>query len=195
MSGIGSCRRTCGACPVRSDGKPSNATQDDLNAMGLYQAILEEMKLRTLSISGSTANPGFLPSPVVRESCFLQLRMPCELIALGCLVAHGDIEATRTTKLQKAWQADDILNALERLHPDFFPTPVVKTAIGPGQLHFANRTPDFLTKQELLSLFQKCGRELHRGSVRSLMKPRMPHQTNFPDINLWGQKIVAAQPG
>lgn len=165
-------------------------TEADLHAMRLYQAIMEEVKIRALSINGLTANIGGLPPPIVRESCFLQLRMVCELTALGCLVAHGDIEATKTPKLQKAYQADDILNALERMHPEFFPAPVVMTTVRVGHHHFDNRPPDFLTKQELLSLYHKCGRVLHRGSVRGLIKPQMPHQGNFPDVEPWAQKIL-----
>jgi hypothetical protein len=41
--------------------------------------------------------------------------MLCELIALGCFVAHGDIEATKASSFQKAYKADDILKRLARL--------------------------------------------------------------------------------
>jgi hypothetical protein len=31
---------------------------------------------------------------------------------------------------------------------------------------------------------------LHKGNLRNLISPKMPTQTNFPDINIWGQKIL-----
>jgi hypothetical protein len=48
--------------------------------------------------------------------------MLCELIALGCLIAHGDV--TNTNYFQnKAYKADDILRKLEELHADLEVVP------------------------------------------------------------------------
>jgi hypothetical protein len=43
------------------------------------------------AINGRTG----LPAPIVREYSYLQLRVLSELIALGCLTAHGDIRDTQ----------------------------------------------------------------------------------------------------
>src|ERR1700730_10759516 len=96
-------------------------TQKQLQAAALYGGIMEEIKIRISAIDAGTG--GLLPlSPVIiREHCFLQIRIICELIALGVLVAHGDIEATKTSKLQKAWHAKEIMDALLKLHQDFYP--------------------------------------------------------------------------
>jgi hypothetical protein len=59
-------------------------TQADLDAANVYTSIMEEAKFRALSIN--TLSGYALPVPLQREYCFLQLRMLCELIALGCLV-------------------------------------------------------------------------------------------------------------
>jgi hypothetical protein len=48
--------------------------------------------------------------------------MICELIAMGCLVAHGDLD--HATKLRREWAADRIMEELEKLHPHFFPATV-----------------------------------------------------------------------
>jgi hypothetical protein len=95
------------------------ATAEQREAMQLYANIMEEIKLRLEGINHATAGQTGMPFPLVNEFCFLQLRMLCELIALGCLVAHGDIEATRTRKYRTAYAADDIIKMLEALHSDF----------------------------------------------------------------------------
>jgi hypothetical protein len=74
---------------------------DDQAALNLYLSLMEEAKIRAFSINNATNVPNRLPPPLVREYCFLQLRMLCELIALGCLVAHSDIKATQAKSFQK----------------------------------------------------------------------------------------------
>jgi hypothetical protein len=93
-------------------------TKSDEAAKDLYQSIMVEVMIRAYSINTATNTPTTIPQALIREYCFLQLRMLCELIALGCLVAHGDI--TKTKYFQKAYKGDDILQRLEKLHPDFF---------------------------------------------------------------------------
>jgi hypothetical protein len=108
------------------------------------------------------------------------------MIALGCLTAHGDIPATKT--LRKAWSADEIFRALERLHPDFYPHPVEQIS-KPGWLEFGPVQPGFLTKAELLSLNGKCGDILHRGSLRKLLAGPISAQRDHADIKAWIRKI------
>jgi hypothetical protein len=73
-------------------------TRRQQESMNLYGGIMEEVKIRLNCIAMAAAGATGLPHPLARELCFLQLRMICELIALGCLVAHGDIEATKVNK-------------------------------------------------------------------------------------------------
>ncbi|WP_411289273.1 hypothetical protein, partial [Phenylobacterium sp.] len=112
------------------------------------------------------------PGQMVDEFAHLQLRMICELVALACLVAHHDIEATRNAKLQSAFAADWLLKSLEELNPGCFPGPVVKANTLPGgPHHFVERGPDFMTRDELLKLYSReCGLVLHRGSLKNLLK-------------------------
>jgi hypothetical protein len=93
-------------------------TPADHNAATVYTSIMEEAKFRALSINTLTGTNVALPVVLLRESCFLQLRMLCELIALGCMVAHGIKE---TKALQKCYNAGDIVKSLEKLHPTQFP--------------------------------------------------------------------------
>ncbi|MEO8683978.1 MAG: hypothetical protein ABI414_03965, partial [Devosia sp.] len=68
------------------------ATQEQLAASVLYANIMAEVKYRTDAIDAGTGGKLPLSAPLIREFCYLQLRMICELIALGCLVTaivHG----------------------------------------------------------------------------------------------------------
>jgi hypothetical protein len=165
-------------------------TKNDEAARDLYLSIMEEVKIRAFSINAATNVPNALPPPLIREYCFLQLRMLCELVALGCLVAHGDIKETKAKDFQKAYKADDILRRLEELHPDFYPVPVTPT-FGQNSLNIEPIESGYLTKRELVTLYGKCGDVLHKGNLRRLLKPKMPTRTDFfADINEWGQKML-----
>jgi hypothetical protein len=165
------------------------ATQADLDAAQVYTAIMEEAKFRALSINTLTVPGLALPVSLLREFCFLQLRMLCELIALGCLVAHGDIKETKSPTFQKAYNAGDIVKRLEKLHPTFYPSPR-KLEFSPGHVHLADYDREFLTKSELLTLYGKCGDALHRGSLRHLLDPKNQPPADFRDIQEWGQKVL-----
>jgi hypothetical protein len=156
-------------------------------AINLYTKLMEEAKSRLSCINLAVTGRTGLPSPAIREFCFLQFRMICELIALGCLTAHGDIEAT--TKLRDEWSASNIVNQLDKLHPDFYPFPSVKETTGRHH-HLTPIKEGYLTKAELLSLNGKCGDILHRGSLKKLMSPRSPLQVHFPDIDVLARKIA-----
>lgn len=154
----------------------------------LYASLIEEVKIRIAAIdagTGGTLAPMLRPQ-IVREHCFLQIRLICELIALGCLVAHGDLE--RGTKLKNQWDANKIMGELERLHPDFFPVPIDIAASGRGYFDVAPASPS-LDKKGLLSLYEECGRHLHKGTLKNLLKQNSPVVIHFPDITAKAQKI------
>jgi hypothetical protein len=164
------------------------ATQKQIETSRLYAKIMTEIKLRIGAINTGTMNLLPVPPPFVREFCFLQIRMICELIALGCLTAHGDITATRSHKLQKAWKADEIIERLEALHTNFFPIPVIQGKNEMG--HTVDpKTPNPLVKAEFLRLYRKCGGALHRGSVRKFVSEKTPVQIHYPEITALAQKL------
>jgi hypothetical protein len=165
------------------------ATQADLDAASVYASIMEEAKLRALSINTIIRSESGLPVALRREYCFLQLRMLCELIALGCLVAHGDIEGTKASVLQNEYKAGVIIKRLEKLHPQFYPSPR-NPIFSPGHVHLADYDREYLSKNELVTLYGKCGDILHRGSLRELLDLKNQPPTDFRDIQDWGQKIL-----
>jgi hypothetical protein len=151
---------------------------------------MDEIKRRSSIIDSVLADEALLPPIVRAELCYLQLRMICELIALGCLAVHGDIEATRTGRMRKAYAADWIINSLSGLHPGFYPhasrlvngDPAKRPRIEPVMT-------GFLTKEDIISLWRECGDFLHRGTLRSILsnKSRRP---NFSPIQTHINKIV-----
>ena len=159
---------------------------DPLEAPKLYANIMEEIKIRIAAIDLGTGGKLPLLAPVfVTEFSFLQLRMICELIALGCLVAHGNLKQSK--KLKKEWAADKIIEEMEKLHLDFFPRPVRYTQIKEG-FRF-DLVPGRLTKEGLIELYHECGNHLHRGNVKKLLKAKMPVQVHFPEITARAQKL------
>ena len=114
--------------------------------------------------------------------------MLCELIAIGCLVLHGDINKRGIGKLKGKWSADDIITALENIHPAFYPIPHTQEKTTNG-FHLTALKDGFLTKTDLVHLVHTCGNHLHRGSLKKVLKGRQPTQFNFPDVLGWAQKI------
>ena len=93
--------------------------------------------------------------------------MACELVAIGCLVAHGDIDETRP--LVDEWSAGIIMKGLERLHPKFYPLPSIQTRGSDGIIRMTDDNEvDYIKKEELLALNGRCGNFVHRGTSAKL---------------------------
>ena len=141
---------------------------EHLNA---YVGLMEEAKYRLFAMDTALEGRTGLPPGATREYCFLQLRMLCELIALGCLTAHGDLQ---TGKLKGRYEADKIIRGLQPLHSDFYPIAAIRTDKGPKVYEGG------LTKEELPKLYGKCGdvpekasRRYHRGNIRKRILQRL----------------------
>ncbi len=157
----------------------------------LYCDLMEEIKRRIAVITNITA--GLLPLPriVAYEICYLQLRMVCELIALACLAAHGDLPEAKGKKLSKAYNADEIIKQLEKLHSNFYPVP--SRQICNAQTGRPERvepiTQGYLKKEDLLRLYGECGDVLHRGNLRHILSGK-EKEISFEKISAWTQKIM-----
>lgn len=158
--------------------------------ISLYASIMAEIKVRIEAINTACHSETGIPGPLAKEFCYLQLRMICELIALSCLVAHGDIKATHTKRFAKEWSAERIFSMLERIHSDFFPAPVKQTTVKPRHYHLEPIQQGFSTKEDLVRLYRKCGGVLHRGNVKKLLSPNEVHQVDAKDIMTIVDKIV-----
>jgi hypothetical protein len=162
----------------------------------LYGAIMEEARSRLECIERAlNGSMGPLPTRIMREFCYLQLRMLCELIGLACLTANGDLLAKHSGKLRDVWQADKIINTLERLNADFYPQASVFKITQPkngqpGNVHIDERKGDFLSKKELLRLYSRVSpNHLHRGSIADLLPVKSVPPGNA-DIVQFHNKMV-----
>lgn len=164
-------------------------TADQTAAMEFYSSLMMEVRLRIAAIDKGTTNLlGTLEPIFVQDFCFLQLRLICELVALGCLVAHGDI--TITKKLKKEWAADKIIGEMEKLKPEFFPLRCsLERAPDKRVTNLMGREAEQMTKAEMISLYTECNGKLHKGNLKNLLKARMPIQVRYPDITARAQKL------
>jgi hypothetical protein len=55
---------------------------------------MEEVKLRFEALNAAYHNQAGMHPAMARELCYLQLRFLCEIVAIGCLVAHGEMKET-----------------------------------------------------------------------------------------------------
>lgn len=135
--------------------------------IGSYCGLMEEIKRRSMIVTGCLSRPIADAHPIY-ELCFLQFRMICELIALACLVAHGEIQEAKA--LEKHNDARKVLRALERLKPKFYPSPRAQSIDAGKVLNVPIPIPsDYLTKALLLKLYGRCGDVLHVGNLKDIV--------------------------
>ncbi len=129
-----------------------------------YRAVLIEIKRRTAVVDAFLAGAThalYLPTTV--ESICLQIRKILELIAFSSLIANKDIYSAQHKKFAEHWNARLVLQDLERVNPDFYPNPIIiKPSSAPGIVSdWTNRQGDFLTKEQFIKVYEKCGGLLH----------------------------------
>jgi hypothetical protein len=162
-------------------------TPNQVDAQTTYANILEEIKLRIAATNHCTSGLSGIAPPFVKEFFYLQVRMICELVALGCLVAHGDIR--KINSLHDKWSADEIMKRLTSLHPHFYPQAIVQTRTSTG-FHLQAVEPSPLSKDQFLTLYGRCGDMPHRGNVKKLLKGQFPTQINYPELVKKAQPLI-----
>jgi len=131
-----------------------------------YQNCLLEIKKRTeviASLISEEKTTGYLIVDV--ELVCLQFRKIIELIALSSLVANKEIYAQQREKFKEDWNARLIFQDLERMNPKFYPNPSEQiektTKSGERYYHFEPLTSGFLSKENALKIYERCGGILH----------------------------------
>lgn len=159
----------------------------------LYANLMDEVKLRVNCIDSAATGKMRFPNPIVREFCYLQLRMLCELISLSCLVAHGDITFLQPHKLGRSYSADEILDRLTKLRAHFYPIAVRQTILAgpPRSFQLEPVEPSPFSKDDLIKLYSETHKYLHRGSLKKLLSSETPIDVtiNLPEIVKWAQRI------
>jgi hypothetical protein len=164
----------------------------------LYANLMEEVKIRFGCLNHAANGRTGLPAPIVREFMYQQLRFLCEVMALGCLVAHGDLAVVQTHKVGRAYSADEILKKMSELRPYFYPYPIKQTLLNPG-VSFGKRHYSItgialspLPRDELLAIYAKSHKHLHRGNLKKLLastEAPLDLTLNAPEIIGQAQKM------
>lgn len=98
------------------------------------------------------------------EFCVLQIRKILELIALSALISDRDIYETHLKNIGSMWNARLILSDIERIHPNFYPNPIL---IDPNdKFKWIDITEDYLTKEKFIRIYERCGKFLHENPLK-----------------------------
>lgn len=140
----------------------------------IYADLMRQLKRRLnrvkLVYQSAVQNNDRLETALDLEQCVLQIRLSIELIAVGTLCAHNELEEFRSSKLFKSWNAENLLTQLSRLSDDAFPRPVTVTEIGPDGvadmfLHEHNHY-----RAQVIKLYSRCGDLLHTGTLKGILR-------------------------
>lgn len=131
-----------------------------------YVALMRDVVVRSDAIDAIIDCPGALPPRLVREFCYLQIRMMCELVALGCVVVHDQLPAAEVKKLRKQYHPDKIIAKISEYEPQFFPNAVKRVdQMSDGSKQIALYEPPLMTPKDLTRMWGKTGDVLHLGGV------------------------------
>ncbi|MGB6078058.1 MAG: hypothetical protein WBF99_01215 [Xanthobacteraceae bacterium] len=143
--------------------------EGEAQTLALYKRLIKEIRKRIDATEAIVNRETGLEARFAREAAYLQLRMICEAIALGCVIAHEGFSELKSGKLQNSYAADQIVNVLAGLHDRFYPQPVQIARKAPGRITIQDDEIEHLTKEDLKALYRKCGGVLHRGTPKSLV--------------------------
>lgn len=137
---------------------------DDLDLLRNYAACMEELKLRCSLILSITSGEITVAGreDFSGELACLNLRKVLELLAFASLTANKEKYAKAHGDFARQWNARRLLANLERLHPGFYPTPIVLAdQDSSGVKNFADVTEPYLTQEDFVFLYNKTSQVLH----------------------------------
>lgn len=163
-------------------------SKDDAErAMRVYLPLMNEADTRICVIKKATENAAGYPIGIVREICFLQLRVLCEIIAVGCLAVHSRTATPK--KLHDIWEAGKLIVELEKLNPNCYPIPAELVREGNTTTIAGKAEQPHLSLGEMIKLWGRCGNALHRAPLSKITRSNTPR--NYADIEEWSRKISA----
>jgi hypothetical protein len=155
----------------------------------VYVGMMEEIKLRVKGLHQYYRGEATMAhGQIAREFCFLQLRMICEIMAIGCLLIHKHHSDVK--QFEKLWHAGDVMDRLERLNPNFFPKAVTITRLPDTNFDCKDVTPAPLTKKQFLTMYGKCGAQLHRGTIKEIATGIPASSIDLTDAHEMSNKII-----
>lgn len=156
----------------------------------LYCSLMEEAKGRFAIINKAYQNQEDFPPMMVREICYLQFRFICEIVALACLVAHGDIPEAKA--LKDTYEPGKIIKRLEALKPFFYPQPMELIRDEEAKKAILHGRPELnhLSRKELPILWGMAGGVLHRTPMVKMIALKKADPDSFADIFDWSAKLT-----
>ena len=137
-------------------------TSTTLADMRAYCRCMEQIKRRLALLSALTEGRASFGDPSADgEFACLQLRKILEQVAFASLAASRSHYSKLRPRIEKEWSAKRIIETLEKVHPDFYPRPALSRRTGPKNVHFEPLKDGFLTKEELVFLYDKCSEAIH----------------------------------
>lgn len=91
------------------------------NEAAIYADYMTGVRMR-LDEVGRILAANDMPEFSQQEATFLQLRKALELIAFASLAANKDAYAAVFPTFAEDWKAKRILERIERINPEFYPT-------------------------------------------------------------------------
>lgn len=155
-----------------------------------YCSLMSEIKRRTAVIdSFASGVTHALYKATTIESIYLQFRKILELIALGSLAANKEAFSKMYENFSKYWNAELLVKDIERVNPNFYPCPIIQQPSSqPGvRMNWLDRSNDYLTKDELVKLYRKCGAIMHSGNPYGSQIDFGYYEQMIPH---WREKIV-----
>jgi hypothetical protein len=155
-----------------------------------YLTVLAEIKRRTKVIDDIiSANSRLRYRATSIEAACLQIRKVLELIAFGSLIANVRIYSAQHRKFAEHWNPKLMLKDMARVNPNFYPSPIIqKPSEVPGiDMDWIGRGPDYLTKDDFLFAYDKCGGVLHAANPYGVETDFDAYQTNLIQ---WRKKII-----
>jgi hypothetical protein len=141
----------------------------------MYCTLMEDVKTRIGLVRRFTSAEIRVGSEQFAYECVsVQLRKVLELVAFASLCANKEKYASAYADFAKHWRAKALLQALERLHPDFYPRPMKPPFTKPDGTKHLDRVDDgFLTPDEFVVLYDKCSDVIHTRNPFSALEPRI----------------------
>ena len=160
------------------------------STMKSYLPLMHELAIRIDLVAKACDGKLNLTPPYAYEYSYFQFRRMCELIAMGSLLLHGDLELAKSDKAKKEWNAEKIMKRLKNGYEGIFPQSVIRT-IKEGDWHVeCNAKPNALTFDEFNQLYISCGNVLHRGTIKKLESEKDFTQKDYEKVISWQRKIV-----
>jgi hypothetical protein len=158
-----------------------------------YCVMMAEIKTRwrLVKIVGEGRVSGFPPAVRV-EFVYLQFRKILELIAMGSLLANSRVLGQVQSKIQRYWNAKNLLKDIQAINPDFYPKPIVqKPSQRPGiNVDWLDRSGGYLTKDRFVTLYDKCGSILHAHNPFARQQDYLVLEKEAPNWHLWIRNLL-----